>query len=91
MYQSTNYQPVHPSARERTSAGFLRAGLSVGPVTGAGPASLSGSLRLLLSVIAFGGVSCRNAASLLARIMPQNGGFVKFDNGLNRVTIHIVS
>jgi len=28
-------------------------------VAGAGPASLSVSLRLLLSVVAFGGVSCR--------------------------------
>ena len=40
--------PVHPSAQERTSAGFLRAGLSVHD-----PASLAVSPRLLLSVTAF--------------------------------------
>jgi len=41
--------PFHPSAQERTSAGLLRARLSVH-----GPASLAVSLRLLFSVTAFG-------------------------------------
>jgi hypothetical protein len=52
-----------PSARERTSADFLRAGLSA-----YGPASLTVSLRLLLSVIAFAN---------LAAIILQSRDFVK--------------
>jgi hypothetical protein len=44
----SSYLLFHPSARERTWADFFRAGLAA-----KAPASLTASLRLLLSVITF--------------------------------------